>query len=50
MHCLTHEQSAGLVADRKHESFDNYITSMRKKCAKSHASNQKCHNCTFSQS
>ena len=39
VHCLTHEQSAGLVADRKHESFDNYITSMRKKCAKSHASN-----------
>lgn len=33
----------------KHESFDSFIKEMRKKCAKSHAPNAKCQNCTFSQ-
>ena len=32
----------GKIQDRKHEAFDGYIAAQRKKCAKSHASNQKC--------
>ena len=37
-----------MVSDAKHEAFDEYIAAMLKKCARSHSSNQKCPNCTFS--
>ena len=45
--CL--DQEEGMVKDRKHDPFDGYIKNMKKKCAKSHSSTQKCQNCTFSQ-
>jgi hypothetical protein len=45
--CLDLE--AGLVADRKHDPFDGFLANMKKKCAKQHAGNMKCQNCTFSQ-
>ena len=32
----------GMVQDRKHESFDSFLTEMFKKCAKSHGKSQKC--------
>ena len=35
--CMNEDE--GMVADRKHEAFDGFISKMRKKCAKTHASN-----------
>lgn len=47
VNCLNTEEE-DMVQDRKHDSFDQYIRQMRKKCAASHSSNQRCQNCTFS--
>lgn len=44
--CL--DEDAGMIADRKHTPFDGFIAANKRKCAKSHASNQRCQNCTFS--
>mmetsp|Transcript_23360 Transcript_23360/g.28971 ORF Transcript_23360/g.28971 Transcript_23360/m.28971 type:complete len:100 (-) Transcript_23360:1103-1402(-) len=35
-------ENEGMVADRKHESFDKVIGDQLKKCAKKHQADQKC--------